>query len=106
MERVAYTPKEFADLFGRSQTWGYRKIYDGTVKVITEHGRKLIPASEVDKILDSAKAKKTPSGGDSGQPGPTKNSTIRDVLIKGTKRDKTRSRHTPKTSTRNKPTKS
>lgn len=52
--RVAYSPGEFAELFGKSQTWGYRQIYAGKVNAITEHGRILIPASEVERILQSA----------------------------------------------------
>lgn len=35
----AYSPSEFAELFGKSQTWGYRQIYAGKVNAITEHGR-------------------------------------------------------------------
>jgi hypothetical protein len=54
LKRVAFSPGEFAELFGKSQTWGYRQIYAGKVKTITAHGRTLIPASEVDKILDAA----------------------------------------------------
>ena len=53
-ERVAFSPGEFAELFGKSQTWGYRQIYAGKVKAITEHGRILIPAAEVDAILKKA----------------------------------------------------
>ena len=52
--RVAFSPGEFAKLFGKSQTWGYRQIYSGKVKAITEHGRILIPAAEVDAILKTA----------------------------------------------------
>ncbi len=54
LERVAFSPGEFAELFGKSQTWGYRQIYAGKVKAITEHGRILIPAAEVDAILKTA----------------------------------------------------
>ena len=54
LERMAYSPKEFAALFGKSQTWGYRQIYAGKVKAITEHGRILIPAAEVEAILKTA----------------------------------------------------
>ena len=54
LERVAFSPGEFAELFGKSQTWGYRQIYAGKVKAITEHGRILIPAAEVDAILKKA----------------------------------------------------
>jgi len=54
MERVTFSPGEFAELFGKSQTWGYRQIYAGKVKAITEYGRILIPAAEVERILGSA----------------------------------------------------
>ena len=54
LQRVAFSPGEFAQLFGKSQTWGYRQIYAGKVKAITEHGRTLIPAAEVDAILQTA----------------------------------------------------
>lgn len=54
VKRVAYTPKEFAALFGKSQSWGYRQIYENKVKTITEYGRLLIPASQVERILKSA----------------------------------------------------
>ena len=52
--RVAYSPLEFAALFGKSQTWGYRQIYAGKVIAISEHGRILIPAKEVERILETA----------------------------------------------------
>ena len=52
--RVAYSPGEFAELFGKSQTWGYRQIYAGKVNAITEHGRVLIPAKEVERLLKGA----------------------------------------------------
>jgi hypothetical protein len=54
MERVTFSPGEFAALFGKSQSWGYRQVYAGKVKTITEYGRMLIPASEVKKILGTA----------------------------------------------------
>ena len=53
-QRVAFSPKEFAELFGKEQTWGYRQIYAGKVKTVTEYGRMMIPASEVEKILGKA----------------------------------------------------
>jgi hypothetical protein len=52
--RVAYSPGEFAELFGKSQTWGYRQIYAGKINAITEHGRILIPAKEVERVLETA----------------------------------------------------
>ncbi|MGB8168935.1 MAG: hypothetical protein WCF18_15665 [Chthoniobacteraceae bacterium] len=54
LERVSFSPGEFATLFGKSQTWGYRQIYAGKVKTIVEYGRLQIPASEVERILASA----------------------------------------------------
>lgn len=54
LKRVAFSPGEFAEMFGKSQTWGYRQIYAGKVTTITEHGRILIPAHEVERILESA----------------------------------------------------
>lgn len=53
-KRVAFSPGEFAALFGKSQTWGYRQIYAGKVKTITQHGRILIPAADVERILGEA----------------------------------------------------
>jgi hypothetical protein len=53
-DRVAFSPGEFAALFGKSQTWGYRQIYAGKVKTITQHGRILIPAADVERILAEA----------------------------------------------------
>jgi hypothetical protein len=54
MSRVAFSPGEFAALFGKSQTWGYRQIYAGNVKAITAYGRILIPAAEVEAVLKTA----------------------------------------------------
>ena len=54
LKRVAFSPGEFAKLFGKSKTWGYRQIYAGKVKAITEFGRTLIAAAEVESILRTA----------------------------------------------------
>lgn len=53
-EREAYTPKQFAALFGRGETWGYRQLYAGRVKALQGLGRLLIPRSEVRRILTGA----------------------------------------------------
>lgn len=68
LDRVAFSPGEFASLFGKSQTWGYRQIYAGKVKTLTELGRILIPAAEVERILGKAGSynglkPKVPKGG-------------------------------------------
>src|SRR6266511_3973477 len=52
--RLAYSPAEFASLFGRHQTWGYSQLYKGNVRAITKCGRIMIPRSEVDRLLNSA----------------------------------------------------
>jgi hypothetical protein len=50
-ERLGYSAAEFAGLFGRSPTWGYRQIYAGRVKTICNCGRILVPRPEVDSLL-------------------------------------------------------
>jgi helix-turn-helix protein len=50
-DRAAYSPAEFAALCGRSPTWGYRQIYAGRIRPISDCGRLLIPRSEVDSFL-------------------------------------------------------
>ena len=53
-ERAALTPREFASQFGRSQTWAYRLIYAGVIRVIKPAGAILIPCSEVNRLLNGA----------------------------------------------------
>jgi hypothetical protein len=53
-ERAGLSPSEFSLLFGKQKVWGYRQIYQGRVKTITEFGRMLIPRSEVERILATA----------------------------------------------------
>ena len=53
-ERAALTPREFAAQFGRSQTWAYRLIYAGVIRVIKPAGAILIPCSEVSRLLNGA----------------------------------------------------
>ena len=52
--RLAYSPAEFGALFGKSQAWSYRLISSKQVKVITQFGNKMIPITEVERILNSA----------------------------------------------------
>jgi hypothetical protein len=49
------SPGKFAALFGKHQTWGYRQLYRGGVKAITQCGRIMIPRGEIDRLLRSAK---------------------------------------------------
>ena len=50
-DRLAYTPREFAGFFGKSTTWGYRRLYDGTVKSIRVLGALMIPKAELERLL-------------------------------------------------------
>lgn len=54
-KRVAYSPAELAAACGKHPTWSYRLIYAGKLKVITDFGRMLIPAAELDRVLGQAK---------------------------------------------------
>ena len=53
--RAGFSPREFAEKFGKHASWSYRLAYAGKVKVITDLGRIIIPASELDRILNAAK---------------------------------------------------
>jgi hypothetical protein len=52
--RAAYSPAEFAAACGRHPTWTYRLLYSGKVNAITQLGRILIPASELQRVLGLA----------------------------------------------------
>ena len=64
-DRFAFTVAEFASLFGRSATWGYRQIYHGAVKPIGGAGRLLISRSEIDKLIATATEYGREGNGDS-----------------------------------------
>jgi hypothetical protein len=49
--RAAYSPAEFAATCGRHPSWAYRLLYANKVRGITELGRILIPASELERVL-------------------------------------------------------
>ncbi len=53
-ERFAVSPGEFAAAMGKSATYGYRAIYRGWVKPISDRGRLMIPISEVHRFLERA----------------------------------------------------
>ena len=53
--RVAYSPAEFALSCGRHSSWAYRLLYGGKVRAVTELGRILIPASELERVLGLAR---------------------------------------------------
>ena len=53
-DKVSYTPAEFAALFGKERTWGYRQIYAGKVNAVTVFGSIMIPVEEVEKAMKGA----------------------------------------------------
>lgn len=55
-DRLAYTPREVAALFGRAETWGYRRVYDGTFRPVLIGGRQLIPKEQVAALLAGGRA--------------------------------------------------
>ncbi|MGC1321702.1 MAG: helix-turn-helix domain-containing protein [Candidatus Udaeobacter sp.] len=52
--RAAYSPAEFAGTCGRHPSWAYRLLYSGKIRAVTELGRILIPASELERVLSLA----------------------------------------------------
>jgi hypothetical protein len=52
--RAAYSPAEFATACGRHPTWTYRLLYSGKIHAITQWGRILIPASELERVISLA----------------------------------------------------
>jgi hypothetical protein len=53
-ERLALSPREFAAAVGRSTTFGYRAIYKGWVRPISDGLRMMIPRSEIERFLARA----------------------------------------------------
>ena len=49
--RAAYSPAEFAASCGKHPSWAYRLLYSGKIHAITELGRILIPATELERVL-------------------------------------------------------
>jgi hypothetical protein len=53
-ERLAFSPREFAAVLGKSATFVYRQIYAGRIRPILDCGRMMISRSEVDRFLSRA----------------------------------------------------
>ena len=49
--RAAYSPAEFAASCGKHPSWAYRLLYANKIRAVTELGRILIPASELERVL-------------------------------------------------------
>jgi Helix-turn-helix domain len=52
--RAAYSPAEFAATCGRHASWAYRLLYSGKIRAVTQLGRILIPAAELERVLNLA----------------------------------------------------
>jgi len=52
--RAAYSPAEFAASCGKHSSWAYRLLYANKIRAVTELGRILIPASELERVLGLA----------------------------------------------------
>lgn len=50
-ERRAYSMAEFAAMLGKTPSWAHKLHYEGKLKVIEGLGRKLVPLSEVRRLL-------------------------------------------------------
>ena len=53
-QRLALSPTEFAAACGRHPSWCYRLLYSGKIQAITQLGRLLIPAKELERVLSAA----------------------------------------------------
>ncbi len=52
VQRRAYSLNEFARVFNKSRSWSYRMARSGRIKTIAGYGNLLVPADEVDRILN------------------------------------------------------
>lgn len=52
--RQAYSIAEFAALFGKHRSWAYRQIKKGRIKAIRGYGALLVPATEIQRMIQSA----------------------------------------------------
>jgi hypothetical protein len=52
VERAAYSLEEFSQMLGHNRAWGYRMAKDDRIRVIRGYGKALVPASELERILN------------------------------------------------------
>ena len=52
--RSALSVRELAESCGKHPTWCYRLLYSGKICAITQLGKILIPASELERVLNLA----------------------------------------------------
>lgn len=53
--RLAYSLKEFAELFGKERSWAYRMAQEKKIKVLEGFGTMMVPASEIERIISEPK---------------------------------------------------
>lgn len=54
-DRLAYSVAEFSRLFQHGPSWGYRLLYSGRIVAVQDVGDLRIPATEVQRVLNSAR---------------------------------------------------
>jgi hypothetical protein len=59
-ERFLLTPSEFAEIFGRPTRWVYRQIESETIETIVKNNRRMIPCSEVGRIVGQSSRSRSP----------------------------------------------
>ena len=52
VKRAAYSYEEVAAMVGKKRTWTYRQVAKGRLKPITGYGAAMIPAAEVERMLN------------------------------------------------------
>ena len=52
-QQLAYTVRAFGDLFGKDPSWVRRLVHQKKIRASKNFGEWLIPASEIDLILNS-----------------------------------------------------
>jgi hypothetical protein len=54
-KRLTISPREFAEAVGKSVTYAYRQIWAGKLRVIADAGTMMIPWTEVERFLGTAR---------------------------------------------------
>lgn len=54
--QLAYTARDFGELFGKQPCWVRRLIHQKKIRAIKDFGEWLIPASEIDVVLGTTQS--------------------------------------------------
>ena len=55
-KQLAYTARDFGELFGKQPCWVRRLIHQKKIRAIKDFGEWLIPASEIDVVLGTTQS--------------------------------------------------